>query len=36
MDLEGKGRLQTLRLDLDYFPTYELRRGPEGWQRIEH
>ncbi len=36
LDLEGKSQLQTLRLDLDYFPTYEFRRGETGWERVEH
>ncbi len=33
VDLEGKALLLTLRLDLHYFPTYELRRTPTGWRR---
>ncbi len=35
VDLDNKADLITLRLDLDYFPTYELRRGPNGWTRTE-
>ena len=33
VDLDDKVELITLRLDLEYFPTYELRRGPAGWDR---
>ncbi|MCA9715516.1 MAG: trypsin-like peptidase domain-containing protein [Myxococcales bacterium] len=36
LDLEGKSQLQTLRLDLDYFPTYEFRRDARGWLRVDH
>jgi S1-C subfamily serine protease len=36
VDLDGKVDLLTLRLDLEYFPTYELRRTKSGWVRIEH
>lgn len=36
VDLDGKVDLLTLRLDLEYFPTYELRRTRDGWVRIEH
>lgn len=36
IDLDGKVDLLTLRLDLEYFPTYELRRTKDGWLRIEH
>ncbi len=35
VDLDDKVELITLRLDLDYFPTYELLRTPEGWVRRE-
>lgn len=35
VDLEDKLEMLTLRLDLEYFPTYELRRTPTGWIRIE-
>ncbi|MBK9758231.1 MAG: trypsin-like peptidase domain-containing protein [Nannocystis sp.] len=33
VDLDDKVELITLRLDLDYFPTYELRRTADGWVR---
>jgi len=36
VDLDDKVELITLRLDLDYFPTYELRLTPDGWIRTEH
>ncbi|MBA3547042.1 MAG: hypothetical protein H0T76_11210, partial [Nannocystis sp.] len=36
VDLDDKVELITLRLDLDYFPTYELRLTPAGWIRTEH
>ncbi|HEY0134290.1 MAG TPA: hypothetical protein VGB85_09425, partial [Nannocystis sp.] len=35
VDLDDKIELITLRLDLDYFPTYELRHTPAGWIRRE-
>lgn len=35
VDLDNKVDLLTLRLDLQYFPTYELRRTPGGWVRID-
>ncbi|MGB1274553.1 MAG: PDZ domain-containing protein, partial [Nannocystaceae bacterium] len=35
IDLEGKALLLTLRLDLHYFPTYELRRTSSGWKRYD-
>ena len=35
VDLDDKIELITLRLDLDYFPTYELRHGDTGWVRRE-
>jgi len=36
VDLDDKVELITLRLDLEYFPTYELRLTPAGWIRTEH
>ena len=33
VDLDDKVELVTLRLDLDYFPTYELRHTATGWVR---
>ena len=33
IDLDHKVELITLRQDLDYFPTYELRHTPAGWLR---
>jgi len=35
LDIDGKADLITIRLDLDYFPTFELVREPQGWRRIE-
>ena len=33
LDLEGRVRVKTLKLDLEYWPTWELRRSADGWQR---
>ena len=35
VDLEDRPHTLTLRLDLQYWPTFELRLGEDGWQRIE-
>jgi S1-C subfamily serine protease len=35
LSLEGRTDVITLKLDLRYWPTAELRRGPDGWERIE-
>jgi pro-apoptotic serine protease NMA111 len=32
-DLDDRRSVMTLELDLEYWPTYELRRGPAGWVR---
>ena len=34
VDLDGRPTVLTLKLDLEYWPTYELRRTPQGWERI--
>ena len=34
LDLEGRTRVKTLKLDLEYWPTWELLRGPNGWERV--
>jgi len=32
-DLDGRLEVTTLRTDLTYWPTWELVRGPQGWER---
>jgi S1-C subfamily serine protease len=34
LDLEGRAEVLTLELDLRYWPTFELRLGPAGWERV--
>jgi S1-C subfamily serine protease len=34
VDLDGRPAVITLKLDLEYWPTYELRRTGAGWERL--
>jgi S1-C subfamily serine protease len=36
MSLDGKTGVITLKLDLEFWPTTELRRNGKGWERISH
>jgi S1-C subfamily serine protease len=36
LDLEGKASVVTLKPDPHFWPTSEIRRGPDGWERIDH
>jgi S1-C subfamily serine protease len=36
LDLDGKVSVVTLKLDSRFWPTREIRRGPGGWERIDH
>jgi hypothetical protein len=33
IDLEGRERARTMKLDLQYWPTSEVLRTPQGWVR---
>lgn len=35
LDLDGKPSVITLKLDLEFWPTYELRRNEGVWERVE-
>ena len=35
VDLQGRRQVLTLQVDPVYWPTYELRRGDDGWQRVD-
>ncbi len=34
VDLDERARVVTMRLDLDYWPAYDLRRTADGWTRV--
>jgi hypothetical protein len=34
LDLDGKPDVITLKVDLEYWPTYELRRSDGVWERV--
>jgi hypothetical protein len=34
LDLDGKPSVITLKLDLEFWPTYELRRNEGVWERV--
>ena len=34
--LDGRTDVMTLKLDLEFWPTTELRRNGKGWERISH
>jgi S1-C subfamily serine protease len=36
LDVEGIADVVTLKLDLEYWPTVEFRRGRDGWERLVH
>jgi len=36
LDLDGKEVVVTLKPDPHFWPTTEMRRGPRGWERIDH
>jgi S1-C subfamily serine protease len=36
LDLDGKATVISLKPDPDFWPTSEIRRGPRGWERIDH
>jgi S1-C subfamily serine protease len=35
VDLQGRRKVLTLEVDPVYWPTYELRRGDDGWERLD-
>ena len=36
LSLDGRTEVMTLKLDLEFWPTTELRRNGKGWERISH
>jgi len=36
VNLDGRTSVMTLKLDLEFWPTTELRRNGKGWERISH